>query len=134
MKKNDVQKTPISFKGYRIIRLKYGINIDPNKNDMKIRYGISKDKKMGQVTITVRFNDESKKAYGLLEVAGQFDLSPNLTEEQQRLYVGQNGSAILYPYVRSIVSMITSLDDNHVQLLPTLNFVNLVKNNKIQKE
>lgn len=134
MTQNDAQKTPISFKGYRIKRLEYGIDIENEKNDMKIQYGISKDQKLGQVTITVHFSDESKKSHGILVVTGQFDLMENLSEEDQHIFLGQNGSAILYPYVRSILSMVMALDDNRVQILPTLNFVNLSKNNKIQRE
>lgn len=134
MEQNDAQKTPISFKGYRIKKLEYGLDIKVPKSDIEIQYGISKDKKLGQVTITVNFNDESKKSHGILVVTGQFDLADNLTDKQLHTFLGQNGAAILYPYVRSILSMITALDDNRVEILPTLNFVNLAKNNKIKRE
>ncbi|MDA6090310.1 protein-export chaperone SecB [Lactobacillus amylovorus] len=134
MEQNDAQKTPISFKGYRIKKLEYGLDIKVPKSDIEIQYGISKDKKLGQVTITVNFNDESKKSHGILVVTGQFDLADNLTDKQLHIFLGQNGAAILYPYVRSILSMITALDDNRVEILPTLNFVNLAKNNKIKRE
>lgn len=134
MEQNDAQKTPISFKGYRIKKLEYGLDIKVPKSDIEIQYGISKDKKLGQVTITVNFNDESKKSQGILVVTGQFDLADNLTDKQLHIFLGQNGAAILYPYVRSILSMITALDDNRVEILPTLNFVNLAKNNKIKRE
>lgn len=131
----DAQNTPISFKGYRIKRLEYGTDIITEESGINIKYGISDDKKVGQVTITVSFSgNKSEDAHGILEVTGQFDLKADLTEEQQHIFLGQNGSAILYPYVRSILSMITALDDNKVQILPTLNFVNLAKNNKIKKE
>ena len=134
MEQNDAQKTPISFKGYRIKKLEYGLDIKVPKSDIEIQYGISKDKKLGQVTITVNFNDESKKSHGILVVTGQFDLADNLTDKKLHIFLGQNGAAILYPYVRSILSMITALDDNRVEILPTLNFVNLAKNNKIKRE
>ena len=134
MEQNDAQKTPISFKGYRIKKLEYGLDIKVPKSDIEIQYGISKDKKLVQVTITVNFNDESKKSHGILVVTGQFDLADNLTDKQLHIFLGQNGAAILYPYVRSILSMITALDDNRVEILPTLNFVNLAKNNKIKRE
>ncbi|CDI61392.1 protein-export chaperone SecB [Lactobacillus helveticus] len=134
MEQNDAQKTPISFKGYRIKKLEYGLDVKVSKSDIEIQYGVSKDKKLGQVTITVNFNDESKNSHGILVVTGQFDLEDNLTEDQLHIFLGQNGAAILYPYVRSILSMITALDDNRVKILPTLNFVNLAKNNKIKRE
>ena len=132
--KNNGTQTPITFKGYRIKRLEYGLDIKQVKNEMQIKYGVSSDKKHGQVTFLVRFGVDQEKAYGILKLAGQFDLQEGLTDKDIHIFLGQNGSAMLYPYVRSIISMVTSLDDNRVQLLPTLNFANLLRDNRITKE
>lgn len=131
---NSGLQTPITFKGYRIKRLEYGLDIEPAKNGMQIKYGVSNDKKHGQVTFLVRFGVDQEKAHGILKLAGQFDLQDGLADEDIHVFLGQNGSAMLYPYVRSIISMVTSLDDNRVQVLPTLNFANLLRNNEITKE
>ncbi|MBB1069364.1 protein-export chaperone SecB [Limosilactobacillus sp. RRLNB_1_1] len=134
MTQSNTQETPISFKGYQIKKLEYGTDIEKEKDRIGIKYGISNDQKMGQVVITVYFSDKSKSSNGILEVIGQFEIKKGLTEKQQHIFLGQNGSAILYPYVRAILSMVTALDDNRVQVLPTLNFVNLAKNDKIKKQ
>ncbi|MDM8332042.1 MULTISPECIES: protein-export chaperone SecB [Limosilactobacillus] len=132
--KSSELQTPITFRGYRIKQLEYGFDVKPAKNGMKIQYGVSDDKKHGQVTFLVEFNDDKEVAHGILQLVGQFDLRDNLSEEDIAIFLGQNGSAILYPYVRSVISMVTSLDNNHVQILPTLNFANLLRNNKISRE
>ena len=131
---NSGLQTPITFKGYRIKRLEYGFDIEPAKNGMQIKYGVSNDKKHGQVTFLVRFGVDQEKAHGILKLAGQFDLQDGVADKDIHVFLGQNGSAMLYPYVRSIISMVTSLDDNRVQVLPTLNFANLLRNNEITKE
>ncbi|WP_278589721.1 protein-export chaperone SecB [Limosilactobacillus pontis] len=61
----------------------------------------------------------------MLKVSGQFALKEEVTDDDRKVLIGQNGTAMLYPYVRSIISMITSLDNNNVAVLPTLNFVEL---------
>ena len=62
-------------------------------------------------------------------MAGQFSLAEDLNDEEIKMFVSQNGVAMLYPYARTIVSVITSLDDSNVSVLPTLNFVDMLKRN-----
>nr|WP_054750988.1 protein-export chaperone SecB [Lacticaseibacillus thailandensis] len=51
-----------------------------------------------------------------------FDISEELTNKDD---IGRalavNGTAILFPYVRGIISMVTGLDSAHTILLPTIN-------------
>lgn len=62
-------------------------------------------------------------------MAGQFSLAEDLNDEEIKMFVSQNGVAMLYPYARTIVSVITALDDSNVSVLPTLNFVDMLKRN-----
>ena len=64
-----------------------------------------------------------------MNLSGQFNVSQYLYDEEIKMFVSQNGVAMLYPYARTIVSVITALDDSNVSVLPTLNFVDMLKRN-----
>lgn len=129
----------IRFKNYKIHRIDYQV-IDQQqykkefgKANVRVGLGIgSKIKEhTGIVQIKVTFGNHSdeelyRKCY--LEVEAFFEVSEELKEiEKIKKYLAVNGSAMLYPYVRMIVSMITALDDSKVKLLPTLNFTDAFK-------
>lgn len=128
---NNEFSTPITFKGYRIKKLEYYLKKSEEKvgkSGLRCESALSEDKASGKVDIEIEFNSDKtseNKINGCLEIEGYFELSDKLNDDDKKMYVQQNGAAMLYPYARTIVSMITSFDDSKVGILPTINFVNL---------
>ena len=60
-------------------------------------------------------------------ITGFFDIN---TEENISDILYVNGTAILYPYLRSIVSVVSALDSSEAMVLPTINVLELMKNSK----
>lgn len=120
----------IKLKSYRIDDLQYSINEDkvnsiPPAFHINPSIGINETKDVGQVTLDVSLkveSDESPTRVVTTKVTALFELSSSLTsidEISHALIV--NGTAIVFPYVRSLISMITGLDSSQTILLPTIN-------------
>lgn len=123
----------INFKGYKIKELKY-------YTDDNIPYDIEKDKKYklkgqfaydmeskeGILVQTISLYNEDE-FYICAEVQAMFDLDDSLSEKEVKQYLSVNGSAMLYPYIRTIFSMVTALDNSRNVVLPSLNFSEFLK-------
>jgi preprotein translocase subunit SecB len=127
MSEKEILDAPIKFEGYKILSIQYGQNVESEDSDFKIGYSISDDLKSANVRIELDFDNENKMSHGKVKVIGNFLLSEGIGKEQVKQLVFQNGSAMLYPYIRTIISMITALDDSRVNVMPTLNFVEMFK-------
>ncbi|WP_054669098.1 protein-export chaperone SecB [Lentilactobacillus senioris] len=122
----------ISFEGYRIANLEYKAYSEENfikrssEVDMtkfKVEISMDFENRISQIKITVNFANEKNLQIGLLTFLGQFKIGDAVTDEEEaRKYLLTNGTAIMFPYVRSLVSMITALDKGDVTVLPTFNF------------
>lgn len=124
----------MDFKGYQIKNLKYGdtqfsskeiseMSTDDNGNAMElnVKIGYSSNLLEGIVELGINiYNNVSKRSLNL-EIVGEFDLSEDLSEEEVEDLLSQNGTAILFPYLRSIVSIVTTLDSKDAIILPTIN-------------
>lgn len=115
----------IDFKGYEIENLELKkVNDDIDKASVKndISCGIKQNLKNAIVKIETTINDPENKRKVLVTLNGFFDLDESIVNQQQALnYLSVNGVAILFPYVRSVVSMVTTLDSNSPIILPTVN-------------
>ena len=129
----------MEFEGYSINKLFYGtiesdIEIDESEDDKferKVSIGISEDRKKGIVILNViLLNSDNQKSIDV-EVAGEFSINKSLEIEEVEELLTVNGVALIYPYVRSIISMITSLDSSSAIIIPTLN-TKIFSNNKEQ--
>ncbi|MDG2544713.1 protein-export chaperone SecB [Lactiplantibacillus plantarum] len=122
----------IKFQGYRIKKIKYNLYTpddfntkisDEGTEKLSFSISLSDDHKVGQVEMKTGFSNESNFQIGEVSVIGQFNINPAVTEREQiKMYLSQNGAAMLYPYVRVITSMITALDKGNVSILKTVNF------------
>lgn len=118
---------PINFEGYRVVKLNYEVldseDVDDSKSELSARFGLADDNLSGMVELTTTFVNLPKKAEGLLTIQGKYTLDKMLGKEKATQFLAQNGAAMLYPYVRTIISVITSFDDQDVTVLPSLNFI-----------
>ncbi|AUI80235.1 hypothetical protein BB562_11480 [Lactiplantibacillus pentosus] len=56
-----------------------------------------------------------------LELEGYFEVSNELDNSKIATALAVNGVAILFPYARSVISMVSTLDSSEVIVLPTIN-------------
>lgn len=117
----------IEFKGYQINKLFYGriesdqSNPEEPKLQRKVSIGLSEDKKQGIVILNVIMTDVEEQRKIDIEVVGEFDIQKDLEEEKIEQVLSVNGVALVYPYIRSIISMVSSLDSDSAMVIPTIN-------------
>ncbi|GEO75414.1 hypothetical protein LNA02_21120 [Levilactobacillus namurensis] len=122
----------INFEGYRINKLHYDtISADDyqkkygssNDTNIEIKGAMDTENHIGTVKLNAQFGSKvSGYRQCMLELDGSFTLREDLTQDDAKKFLATNGAAMLYPYLRTIVSMITALDDPKVTVLPSLNF------------
>lgn len=130
MGKND--NAVIEFKGYRIENIDFKTyssedefsEIELENGQISIWIGFSDDHKEALLKITTIVLDASQLRSIVLELSGQFEINCSVEESQE--FLKYNGVAIMFPYVRSIISMISSLDNENAIVLPTINVSNLM--------
>lgn len=126
----------LKFTGYKIVNLEYSRDIDlldKDENELEVGVGtaISDDGEQGQVKISVTALDVENKRIVKAEVLGSFDF---IDVEDKERTLAVNGTAILYPYVRAIISTITTQDSLNAIILPTVNTLNFLKNEVVTSE
>ncbi|MGF7349034.1 protein-export chaperone SecB [Enterococcus faecium] len=122
-------KGPVIYlEGYNIDEISY-INVSSKetlvskeKPEFSFEVGFTENLEHAIVKMTVELNQGNRKI--MVKMSGNFSI-PDLgyTKEEIKLFVAQNGSAILYPYLRSVVSIISTLDGPSAVVLPTLNMI-----------
>lgn len=130
----------INFEGYRIKEINYktytsDTEFDTNFNKkttvLQTKPGINEDENKGKINMIATFANKDRLSIGTLEINAFFSLNKDLDIEEKRKYLLVNGSAMVYPYIRTIISLLTSLDNSDVTVLPSLNFIDAYK--KINK-
>lgn len=121
----------IKFLGYSIEKLIYSKEalefieeLDANNEQemsLSLQQGITEDMKKAKLSLTLNLKDICKEIYISLQIIGNFEIMDIEDEEEINRFLAVNGTAIIYPYVRSVVSMISSLDANEAIILPTIN-------------
>lgn len=119
----------IYFNGYKIKKYNY-IYRDEKKEiidgktpfNMSVSPSISSDLKKGHIIVSVKLDAED--FFAEIDVDAEFNI--NIDEEESiEKFLVVNGTAIVFPYIRSMVSMLTSLDSEKAFILPTINTMDL---------
>ena len=92
--------------------------------NLDAKVALTEDKKQGAVKLIVSLADRVHKKKIKATITGFFDIN---TEENISDILYVNGTAILYPYLRSIVSVVSALDSSEAMVLPTINVLELMK-------
>lgn len=125
----------INFVGYQIEKINYELldiisqdneeKMETEEPDIEILNGITEDFEQGKVIFSIRYPDKAVYRNIFLQVAGYFEIPEetrkSYKEDKIKSYVANNGTAIVYPYVRTILSIITSLDSSNSIIMPTIN-------------
>lgn len=120
----------ISFEGYEIIEIKLNQFEDVEEIDDKMNFEIEKfiRKDNKHAFLNLRISIMYKEVKSLtVAIQGSFSTDNDLEHEAFDKFISINGVAILLPYIRSTVSVITSLDSDESVLLPTINVHELYK-------
>lgn len=125
--KSIMQLTNLYFKNISFSREK--LNIDDN---LKIFFDheIRKNNNDTDVVLSVLINDENNALKLSVELVGTFAFS-NSENVNKNLYdnlINKNAIAILFPYLRSQVTLITSQPNMTPIILPPININTLLKN------
>ncbi|PFC81040.1 hypothetical protein CN272_27990 [Bacillus anthracis] len=121
----------LQFRDYHVINISYKFNpYNPEEEESlspDFSYKIQKneeDSKEAVVYLTFNIGDEmlrDSSIYVSVTIAGEFVVFGEEDEEQIDMLYKVNAIAILYPYLRSIVSEITSKGTSSPIILPTMN-------------
>ena len=126
-------KPVIDFKGYQINEIIYEKReklIDVNElkregNNLSSSVSISttEDMKRAKITIETTVYDNRKEDSGNVFVSmdGYFEINEGFDDYDIQEFLSTNGVAILYPYVRMVVSSVSSLNAEDSIILPTIN-------------
>lgn len=120
----------LNFKGYRIVNIDYKLldSIDEFEStskefmDLSAFVGLTEDKKEAHIKVTSILNDFDNLRKVTIEIVGIFEIFVKSEEEEEiKNLLAVNGVAILFPYVRAAMSVVSSLDNKNAILLPTIN-------------
>lgn len=119
------RKPVIEFEAYRIINIDYKVyddlkDLEEFAEDMSALsawVGIDEEEEHAQIKLKTVVSDEDNLRSITVEVAGAFKIND---KKDVKSHLTSNGTAILLPYLRSIVSMVSSFDNKNAILLPTL--------------
>lgn len=106
-------------------------DFDEETFDLDANVGIAPDKAHGIIKLNVSLIDKDIKKKLLATITGYFEIN---IEENIIDVLFVNGTAILYPYLRSIVSIVSAIDSSEAMLLPTINVLELLANSQHGEE
>nr|WP_064974210.1 protein-export chaperone SecB [Lactococcus lactis] len=126
-------KPVIEFQKYRIKNIDYRVvdNIDELKTydekngKISLAIGLNESKDKAQLTVSTCVSDSDNLRVADISVIGYFEINPEVEQEEIEQYLVQNGTAILFPYLRTTISFITSLDNDKAIIIPTINTIGL---------
>lgn len=125
----------IEFKSYEIEKINYVLLTEEEGEKAKMKFlvsgALSDDAEAGIVTLDISLPQKEQKRKIDVILSGYFRFREDLTSnEEKHQYLSINGTAILFPYLRATVSMISVLDKNEAIVFPTLNIAELMKKSK----
>nr|DAZ80977.1 MAG TPA: Preprotein translocase subunit SecB [Caudoviricetes sp.] len=135
------EKYPSPLKMDNLSILDAQIHFDPDSNENKLSISVKKDVKInkgtiynGVVTLTTELCSESNSAYIKVVCRGKFSVAiDNLNEQTANMLIEKNTIAIMFPYVRSYISTITSIPNMSPIVLPPINVNKLIEDQAINK-
>lgn len=129
----------IKFESYNIDKFIYSHNPIEDmdfKEDFNLDIKPSLADDLSSALLTVEAKIKAKDKYIFIRLQAFFGIGQQLKEEaiQENIerFLVINGTAIVFPYLRSTISMLSSLDSEDVIILPTINTTTLFNSNTKQ--
>lgn len=126
----------LQFEGYQIEKIIYKKNIetsDENNINVEVSTGLNSERDKGKVELSIHVLESNENRKLEISLVGFFTFS-NVDDDKKTQILAINGTAILYPYIRSVASMVTSQDSSSAIILPTVNTINFFKNKTSNEE
>lgn len=126
----------IKFKQYRITKIDYKAfddteELEKHKSEhgnLKMSVTFSEEQDKARLIVEASVIDFEERRMAFIEVTGYFEVNPEMDIEDTRSFLQVNGTAILFPYIRTTISFITSLDNENAIILPTINTTDFGEN------
>lgn len=122
-----MKEASVNFKGYRLLNIKMS-KLDDNKNsDEKFdiqNTSMSNKKEKNIYKVMLAINVNSKDADFFVEIEGFFEFVNISDKKIIDNFLEITAPTILYPYCRSIISIMSGFDSDKTLLLPIINFAN----------
>ena len=129
MKKNLAS---IQLKDYVVTEVEFNLGVhEPKEFEFIPDFGLFKKEDSGVVEVKFIVTEEGFKLSGT--VAGFFSYDSSLSEFDVKNLLAGNGLAILFPYVRSTITNLTSAINIPSVIVPTMNILEYMKE-KFEKE
>lgn len=110
--------TDVNFKTYEDLEIIKELEVENGRLEASATFNESYTKAFLQLKSIIV--DEINFRVISVEITGQFIINEE-NEDKAEEYIRLNGTAILMPYLRAFVSVLTSLDNNDAIVLPTIN-------------
>lgn len=98
-----------------------------SKNDLQVEFGFSFNKReYGEFVSSIRIIGTKKDEYNfVVRASGYFQISEAV--EDSDILIQQNAIAIVFPYIRSQISLLTAQPEVDPVILPSMNIAQMVK-------
>lgn len=105
-----------------------------NDNELQLEFGFRfKDGPEGSFITSIRVIGRKKDEYSfVVRVSGYFQ--PGDSNANRDTLMEQNASAIIFPYVRSQISLLTAQPETDTVVLPAMNIAALIEEAKQEKQ
>ena len=132
------------FDTYKVESLDFRLNPDfdgskfgeriPLSHSIEVVLSITEDLRHGKVTLNSKvFENAGEKNYPFsldVSLTGYFTTQGAMTREELTRFVEINGTAALFPFLRSTVADVTKTANIQPLILPLINIHNLIEKNK----
>ncbi|MGY0186386.1 hypothetical protein [Lactococcus petauri] len=130
----------IELMQYAIEEIKYTRNdyddsVTPDKFQFGVEIGLSESLDAGKITLEAIVPDDKEERQISVRISGYYKINESFVKgeiDKIKELLSVNGTAILLPYLRSVVSMVSTLDGDSI-ILPTLNVFELLKESEKNK-
>ena len=102
-------------------------DVEKSNIDVEVEKNQSTDNEY-EITLNLSIANSEEKYTVNVSIVGVFEFSENADEVTKNIIIEKNTISILFPYVRSQVTLLTSQPDIKPMMIPPLNINNLIKN------
>ncbi len=88
------------------------------------------DEDVYKCSLILNMTDDNNEAYLQVTISGIFELKAEIQEDLKKMVIAKNTLAILFPYLRSQVTLLTAQPDVTPVVLPPININALLDNIK----
>ncbi|WP_373205839.1 protein-export chaperone SecB [Clostridium tertium] len=135
---NTKAKSKLRFKNYIVESIDFKSNFNFSGEEKSIEFDLENDYEFEDnnfiLTLEMEvFPDAEKNDYPFsmrVRIIGLFEVESESTEKEKIDFAEKNSIAILFPYIRSLISVYTSNANIGTTIIPPINVVKYLENKK----